>query len=87
MNPFDRVLAVSQLFILAAWEVIGRLLFGWNGWIVLVLWFVGLWTLNILTASVVRTYFKMMEPQLKVKDTTPLHAVPDIEITPEDIGG
>ena len=79
MKPFDRVLAISQLFILAAWEAIGLLAFDWNGWIVAAVWFVGLWTFNVLTATAVRTYFKLMEPQLAVNNTANIRAVPDPE--------
>lgn len=79
MNPFDRILAVSQVFILALWEALGLLIFGWNGLVVLALWFVGIWTFNIFVATAVRTYYKLMEPQIKVSHDGELHAVPDPE--------
>lgn len=62
MSPFDRVIAISQLFMLAAWEALGVFGFGWNGWLIAATWFVGLWSFNILTATAVRTYFKLVQP-------------------------
>lgn len=59
MNPIDRVIALSQLLILGAWEAIGIIAFGWNWLIILALWFVGIWTFNVLTATAVRTFFKL----------------------------
>lgn len=79
MNPIDRVIAVSQVFMLGAWEALGVIAFGWNPLTILAVWFVGLWSFNILAASAIRTYFKMMTPQIKIKN--------DTNITEDDIGG
>ena len=62
MNPIDRIIALSQLFMLGAWEALGTFAFGWNGWYVLAVWVVGLWSFNILTATAVRTFFKLTAP-------------------------
>lgn len=62
MNPFDRIIAFSQLFMLAAWEALGVFGFGWNGWHIAAVWFVGLFSFNILTATAVRTFFKLIQP-------------------------
>jgi hypothetical protein len=62
MNSFDRAVAISQLFMLAAWEALGVLGFGWNGWRIAATWFVGIWSFNILMATAVRTYFKLIQP-------------------------
>lgn len=81
MNPFDRVLAFSQFFMLAAWEALGVFGFGWNGWLILATWAVGLFSFNILTATAVRTFFKLIQPP------APENVV-NIAPTPEeDIGG
>jgi len=84
MKPFDRVIAISQLFMLAAWEALGLLAFDWNGWIVAAVWFVSLWSFNILTATAVRTYFKLIEPQVSGVNN---HFSSSEDITLEDIGG
>lgn len=68
MKPFDRVLAFSQLFILGLWEAVGIVSFDWNPFVIAAVWFVGLWTFNVLTATAVRTYYKLMEPQLVITD-------------------
>lgn len=59
MNPIDRVIVISQLLILGAWEALGVLAFGWSPLVIAAVWFVGLWTYNVLTATAVRTYFKL----------------------------
>lgn len=69
MNPLDRVLAVSQLFILACWEAIGLIAYDWNPWIVAAVWFVGLWTFNVLVASGISVYAKLMRAESAGDDT------------------
>jgi hypothetical protein len=78
MNPIDRVIAISQIFMLAAWEALGIIAFSWDPLVIAGCWFVGLWTFNILTATAVRTYGKLMTP--RVEDNPPF------DITEEDIG-
>jgi hypothetical protein len=78
MNPLDRVIAISQVFALAAWEALGVFGFGWNGWAIAAVWFVSLWTFNILVATGTRTFFKLMEPPVDSVTRTGLQAVPDI---------
>jgi hypothetical protein len=80
MNPIDRVIALSQIFMLAAWEAIGILAFGWPALTTAAIWFVGLWSFNILTATAIRTYYKMTTPTAKVVNNI---SVED----PEDFGG
>lgn len=84
MSPFDRVLAIAQLMLLAMWEALGVFVFGWNGLVIALVWFVGLWSYNILVAAGVRTYFKLTQPGLTVKqpDDTELPFDPE-----EDFGG
>lgn len=61
-NPIDRVLAFSQLLMLIGWEAVGILAFGWSPLTIAAVWFVGLWSFNILTATAVRTYYKLTTP-------------------------
>lgn len=68
MNPIDRVIAFSQLLILGAWEAVGILAFGWSPIAIAAVWFVGLWTFNVLTATAVRTYFKLTTPRAVVNN-------------------
>lgn len=86
MNQIDRVVAFSQVLMLGAWEALGVLAFGWNPLIIAAAWLVGLWTFNILTATAVRTFFKLMTPKAVINNATEVNVSP-IEITPEDIGG
>jgi hypothetical protein len=85
VKPFDRVLAVSQLFILAAWEILTHFAFGWNVWIVAAVWFVGLWTFNVLTATAVRTYYKLIEPGVQINNTNNVVELRSVGDTPEDV--
>ena len=77
MNPIDRVIAFSQVLILGAWEALGVFAFGWSPLVILALWFVGIWTFNVLTATAVRTYFKLTAPQPPAADNV-------VSITEED---
>lgn len=83
MKPFDRVIAIGQLFMLLLWEATA-LYFDWSALAVLIVWFVGIWTFNILVATGVRTFFKLITPQTTVQH---VGSAPEIEITEEDIGG
>lgn len=85
MNPIDRVIAISQFLILGLWAGLGYLFFDWQPLEVAIFGFVGLWTFNILTATGVRTFFKLMTPK-PVRSGAEVNVDP-IEITPEDIGG
>lgn len=68
MSPFDRVLAISQVMMLLAWEAIGVVAFDWNPLVILAVWFVALWSFNILTATAVRTFFKLTHPGFEVAE-------------------
>lgn len=81
MNPIDRVIAFSQLLILAAWEAVGVLAFGWSPVAIAAVWFVGLWTFNVLTATAVRTYFKLTSPRAVVNNVV---SITDATITEDD---
>lgn len=86
MSQFDRVLAISQLLLLVAWEALGWIAFGWNPLYILGYWFVGLWSFNVLVASGMRTYFKLITPRQALRSATNV----DIEtpdITEEDFVG
>ncbi len=72
----DRVLGFAQVALLVAWELVG-LYFDWSALGILILWFVGLWSFNVLTATAARTYFKLTRPQ--IKQTTPGISEADIE--------
>lgn len=82
MSPFDKVLATAQIMLLAAWEALGVLAFGWNGWYIAAYWFVGLWSFNVLVASGVRMFFRLMQPR------TAISGADEPEFDPEeDFGG
>lgn len=83
MNPIDRVIVISQIFILAVWEFVGIVAFGWPALTIAACWFVGLWTFNILTATAVRTFFKLTAPP---PDKEAITTVDMPEITEDDIG-
>lgn len=83
MKQFDRVIAISQFFILVAWEALGILAFNWSGFYIAAVWFLSLWTFNVLVATATSTYMKLTTPAAKVVN---LHAVADAPtITPEDV--
>lgn len=85
MSPFDRVLAIAQLMLLGMWEALGALAFGWNPLYILGYWFVGLWSFNILVATAVRTYYKLITPTAALRQVTDVD-VEAPEITEDDIG-
>lgn len=74
---FDRVVSLAQVFMLLAWEALGILAFGWPPVTIAACWFVGIWSYNILVATGLRTFFKIVRPP----------AQEDIHISSEDIGG
>lgn len=78
-NSFEATVAFMQLFLLALWEGLGAVYFGWPPLAILLCWIVGVFTLNIGTASVLSMYIKLSRPGIKL-------AAP-VDITEEDIGG
>lgn len=84
MKPLDRVIAFSQVFLLGIWEALGVIAFGWNPFVIGAVWFVGLWTFNVLVASGVSTYLKIITPPasvannvVKLREAEPIHINPD----------
>lgn len=61
-ESFGVSVAFMQLFLLALWEGLGGLYFGWSPLAIALVWVVGLWTLNIATASIVYVYTKLTRP-------------------------
>lgn len=61
-NPLDRVIAFSQLLLLGVWEALGVIAFDWNPFVIAAVWFVGLWTFNVLAASGINVYIKVTTP-------------------------
>lgn len=81
-KSFDLAVAFMQLFLLILWEGLGAVYFGWPPLAILLVWVVGIWTLNIGTATVLRTYLKLTQPSVELSDNVvPLH---DVGITEED---
>lgn len=75
MNSFDRAVGIAQLGMLGVWEALGILAFDWNGWVILACWFVGIWSFNILIATAVRTYGKLVAPpEIPVVDEETIEA-------------
>jgi hypothetical protein len=71
---FDIAVAWLQLLLLALWEVLGALYFGWSPLAIFLCWIVGVWTLNIATATVLRTFIKLTTPA-SPDNVVNLHAV------------
>lgn len=61
-KTFEVSVAFMQLFLLALWEGLGAIYFGWPPFAIFLVWLVGIWTLNIGTATVLRTYLKLVQP-------------------------
>lgn len=77
-RSFDVAVAFAQFLLLGLWEGLGAIYFGWSPLAIVLVWLVGIWTLNIGVAIVLRTYLKLVsavDPQF--------HVVP--EITEDDI--
>jgi len=76
-SSFDVAVAFMQLFLLALWEALGALYFGWSPLAIFFCWLVGIFTLNIGVATVLRTFIKL---------TRPAAVVNNVEITEDDLG-
>lgn len=61
-KSFDLAVAFMQLFLLVLWEAVGIAYFSWPPLGILLVWLVAIWTLNIGTATVLRTYIKLTTP-------------------------
>lgn len=83
-EQFNRTVAFAQLLLLLLWEGVGAVYFGWSPLAVFLVWLVGIFTLNICTATVLRTFIKLTQIPAPA-DEVELTAVPDI--TEDDIGG
>jgi phage shock protein PspC (stress-responsive transcriptional regulator) len=66
-NTFEATVAFMQLFLLALWEGLGALYFGWPPLTILLCWIVGVFTLNIGTASVLSMYIKLTRPGVQIE--------------------
>jgi hypothetical protein len=76
-KSFDLAVAFMQLFLLVLWEALGALYFGWSPVAVFFCWLAGIFTLNIATATVLRTFIKLTQ--------LPAEEAP-VEITEDDLG-
>lgn len=84
-KSFDAAVAFAQLLLLLLWEALGAIYFGWSPLAILFVWLVGIWTLNIGVATVLRTYLKLTHPA----DSAPNNVVNLADaaaITEDDIG-
>lgn len=75
-NSFDIAVAFMQLFLLVLWEALGALYFGWSPVTIFFSWLVGIFTLNVGVATVLRTFLKLTTPGYEV--------VNNVNITEED---
>lgn len=82
MNLLDRVVALSQLFVVGAWALLGSLAFGWPPLIVVITGLLGIGSFNVLTATAVRTFFKLIEPSAAPDNVVNINDAPSI--TEED---
>lgn len=78
---FDATVAVLQLFLLGLWEALGAIYFGWSPLAIFLCWLVGVWTLNIATASVLKTFIKLTQPPAVPDNVV---NIADASITEED---
>ena len=85
-KTFEASVAFMQLFLLALWEGLGAIYFGWSAFAVFLVWLVGIWTLNIATATVLRTYLKLVQPQELEPPIAGDHPTPDFTDELEDTG-
>ena len=76
-NNFELTVAFMQVILLALWEAIGALYFGWSPVAVALCWFAGIFTFNISVATALRTSIKLPTPQAVVSNTV-------VSITEED---
>lgn len=67
-KSFDVAVAFMQLFLLVLWEAVGVFYFDWEPLAIFLCWLVGIWTLNIATATVLRTFIKLASPTTVVGD-------------------
>lgn len=81
-KSFDIAVGFMQLLLLVLWEALGALYFGWSPLAIFLCWGVGLWSLNIATATVLRTFIKLTQAPAEAA-IDPAN-VP--EITEDDIG-
>lgn len=70
-KAFSITVAFLQLLLLVLWEGLGAFYFGWSPWTVFLVWLVGIWSLNILTATVLHTYLKLTLPPVEVPIDVP----------------
>lgn len=82
-DSFETTVAFMQLFLLALWEGVGVWYFGWPPLAILLGWVVGMFTLNIATASVLSMYIKLTRPT--IDNVVNLQSAPDL--TEEDSDG
>ena len=76
-NNVELTVAFMQVILLALWEAIGALYFGWSPVAVALCWFAGIFTCNISVATALRTFIKLTTPQAVVSNNV-------VSITEED---
>jgi hypothetical protein len=85
---FDATVSFMQLLLLVLWEGLGAVYFGWSPVAVFLVWLVGIFTLNIGVATVLRTFIKLTRPPVEAADNVVNNVVNinDAAITEDDIG-
>lgn len=79
-KSFDLAVAFMQVFLLILWEAVGVFYFDFPPLGIFLAWLVGIWTLNIATATVLRTFLKLTQPGVQVVN----NAASEPVITEED---
>lgn len=61
-SSFEAIVGFMQILLLALWEAIGALYFGWSPVAILLCWGAGIFTYNVAIATALRTYIKLTTP-------------------------
>lgn len=69
-KAFDYAVGFMQVFLLALWEALGALYFGWSPLAIFFCWVVGIFTLNIALATIMRTFIKLTRTPSAVNNVT-----------------
>lgn len=81
-KEFNRLVAIVQIWLLALWEGVGAIYFGWSPLGIALVWLTAIVTLNVATATALRMFLKLTLPEVKVNNVVNISAD-----TNEDIGG
>lgn len=81
-KEFNRLVAIAQVWLLALWEGVGAIYFGWSPLVILLVWLTAIVTLNVATTTALRMFLKLTLPEAQVNNVVNIST--DID---EDIGG